>query len=133
MSIIGLANKGISTETDPEVLEADTECEIRITDVGVDTDKNSHAYFLPRFEPTEHPDAKDFTKFFHIPDDWMDAKRMKSSKNAIRKFAEAFGFDPDEDLDTDNLIGLTGWAILGVEEDAQYGDKNYVKRFVAGN
>lgn len=132
MSIIKLAGQNASKEVDPEVGEADTEVELRILDVRVDLDKNGNAYFMPRFESTEDPNMKDFTKFFSIPGDNLEAKKLKSAKNSIRKFGEAFGFDADEDLDTDELTGLTGWAILGVEdnEDSQYGPQNYIKKFV---
>lgn len=133
MSILNLANQNINDEIDPVAGEADEEVELRVLDVRVNTDKNGNPYFMPRFESIENPDMKDFTKFFSIPGDHLEPKKNKAAKNGIRKFSEAFNFDASGDLDTDDLIGLTGWAILGVEDNEQYGPQNYIKRFVAGN
>lgn len=130
MSIISLAGQNVSEETDPIVVEADTEVQLRVVDVGTGVDKNKNPYFMPRFEVVDEPDTKEFTKFFSNPGDHLEAKKDKAAKNAVRKFGESFGFDPDVDLDTDDLLGLVGWAILGVSDNEEYGDQNYVKRFI---
>lgn len=122
----------VSTEgaIEPTVIAAGNEAELRIIDVKVDNDKNGNPYMLVRFEVVGEAAAKEFTKFFGIPGDHMDAKRKNNALFGLQTFEQAFGFKLP--CNTDDMLGLTGWAILGVDDDEQYGEQNYVKKFIKG-
>ena len=109
------------------------EHEIRITDVKQDDDKNGKPYLLPRFELADGSKTKDFTKFLRLPFPEMEPKQLNNCRVQLKKFFQAFQIDYHGDIDLEGMIGLTAYAILGVEEDEQYGENNYVKSFVTGH
>lgn len=113
---------------EPTVAEADTEQKLRILDVKEGTDKNGHAYLMPRFEICDLVGAKDFSYFLGLPHGEMDAKRLNNCKYKLKTFMDAFGLEYASD--PADWVGEEAWAILGVEENEQYGPQNFVKKFV---
>jgi hypothetical protein len=124
-------NVDTSGAVEPTVVAAGTEVELRIVDVKVANDKNGHLYMMPRFEVVGEPYSKEFTKFLGMPHAEMDAKKKNQTLSALQAFERCFGCNLQQD-DTDQIVGLTGWAILGVEETPEYGEQNYVKKFIVG-
>ena len=113
---------------EPTVAPADAEYKLRILDVKEGTNKNSEPYLMPRFEICDVVGAKDFTKYLGLPAPSMDAKKLNNTKYALKTFMDAFGLEYASD--PADWVGAEGWAILGVEENEQYGPQNYVKKFV---
>lgn len=117
---------------EPYVMPENSEVTLRIVDVKEGTDKNGNPYIMPRFEVEGEVGCKEFTKFLGLPNSEMDAKKKNNALYALKQFFQAFGVDPAGGVDVESLIGLTGYAILGVSDDPQYGEQNYVRRFVIG-
>lgn len=113
---------------EPTVAPADSEYKLRIVDVKEGTNKNGDAYLMPRFEILEVVGAKDFTKYLGLPSSSMDAKKMNNAKYALKVFLDAFKLEYASD--PADWVGAEGWAILGVENNEQYGDQNFIKKFV---
>jgi len=130
MSILDLGNIDVNDSFEPIAMDADSEIEVQIVDIKMDTDKNGEPYLLPRFEVVDEPTAKEFTKFLRVPNPALGEKKLNSAKRALANFGAAFDIDFGGKLDIEELRGLTGWVIVGVEESEEYGDQNYVKRFV---
>ena len=129
MSIVDLAG-GVADAVEPTVMNADEEYQIRIISCDVKLNKNDEPYMLPRFEVCNEPLAKEITKYFPVPFNGMDEKKLNNAKLSLSRFFKAFGYEPGDSFDSEELIGLEGWVILGVEEDDQYGTSNYIKRFL---
>ena len=117
-----------SDVVEPRTVEADKEYKLRITDVKEGTNKNGEPYLMPRFEILDEVGAKDFTKYLGLPSASMDAKKMNNTKYGLKLFLEAFGLPAASE--PSDWVGAEGWAILGVEENDQYGAQNFVKKFV---
>ncbi len=132
MSIIDLTDTNLDDAVEPTVVDGDAEYKLRIVDCKVDKNKHGNPYMLPRFEVSDEPISKEFTKYLPLPYSGMDEKDLNNTKLKLSRFFEAFGIDASAPIDSEDMIGLEGWAILGVETDDQYGDQNYVKRFVVG-
>jgi len=132
MSIIDLTTDNIGDTPEPVVVEGDSEYKLRIVACNMDTNKNDMPYILPRFEIVDEPLSKEFTRYLALPHKDMTDKKLNSTKLMLKRFFEAFGIDPNSPIDVEDLVGLEGWAILGVENSEQYGDQNYIKRFVTG-
>ena len=126
----------IDVSNTPEMEPApDGEHEVRITDVTEGTDKNGSPYLLPRFEVVGVDTAPDFTKFYGLPTKEMkaeDPKRHQRASLNLKKFFEAFGIDPSSPGDPQEWRGETAWAMLGTEVNEEFGDRNYIKRFITG-
>jgi len=137
MSMLDLTNikDEIENAEEPKVLDAGEEYELRIIAVNTGTDKNDRDYFMPVFEVPSEPMAKEFTDFFTIPDrNKMAEKDYKRAIYKIKTFAQAFDLDLSRPIDyEDDLIGLTGWAILGVRKDDTYGEQNTIRKYIAGH
>jgi hypothetical protein len=119
---------------EPRVVDADTEAELRIISVRVDTDKNGYPYMMPFFEVASDDYAKEFSHFIRLPHEEQSAKEMNKTKYRLKTFYDAFGVDYSRGVNpVDDLPGKTGWAILGMRESDFTGEEeNYVKRFIAG-
>jgi hypothetical protein len=108
------------------------EYQLRITQCEVKTSEKTGGQFLKvLFDIPEEADSKGLSKVFMFPTDADDDKVRNNRLRSIKIFYEGFGIDYEGAVETDDLVGLTGWAILAEDEDPQYGVSNYVKRFVA--
>lgn len=119
---------------EPTVLEADTEAELRIVSVKVDSDKNGYPYMMPFFEVASDDYAKEFSHFIRLPHEEQDAKELNKTKYRLKTFYDAFGVDYSRGVNpSEDLPGKTGWAIVGMRESSFSGEEeNYVKRFIEG-
>jgi len=122
---------GIANAPEPKAAPAGEEYKLRILNADQGIDKNQHPYILPRFDIADQPLSKDFTKFIGLRHDEMDEKEKIRAASNLRIFLECFGLPTSGQLDMQDMVGKTGWAILGIEETEQYGEQNYVKKFIA--
>jgi len=106
------------------------EYELRVIEVTQNVNKNNEPYIMPRFEIASEPTAKEVSKYMALPINSMDEKRMNRTKLNLKRFFDAMGVDISGGVDLDALKGETVWAILGLEEDDEYGEQNFIKRFV---
>ena len=107
------------------------EYKLRIVNAVIGVDKNDHNYFLPSFDIPSEPYSKSFTRFFGLPHDGMDDKQVNAAKFHLDAFKRCFGIKKQK-FSMDEILGLEGWAILGLgKEDEEYGQQNYIKRFIA--
>jgi len=119
-----------SDAIEPRAVPGDEEYEIRLIDMREGIDKNGNGYSMPRFDIPSVPAAKDFTKFYGHTRSDMSEKELNSAKWAVAEFKKAFGIPDNERGSLDKYFGSTAWAVLGAKEDLEYGEQNYIKRFV---
>ena len=103
---------------------------IRWVGTGGGVDKNGHPYIQSIFDIPSVPDAKSFTHFESLPYEGMEPKQLNNCKWRLKLLFEAFGIDHTKQIDFVICKGRQAWAILGVNEDDQYGKQNFVKKFV---
>jgi hypothetical protein len=103
---------------------------IRWLDTNEGLDKNGHAYLQPIFDIPQEPDSKSFTHFAGLPYEGMEPKALNSCKWGLKVLFDAFGVDHTRQIDFTVCKGRQAWAILGVSHNDQYGDQNFVKKFV---
>lgn len=115
---------------EPKAVPADEEYEIRLVSLEQSVNKKGNPYLLPRFDIPNVVGSKDFTKYLSLPHSEMSEKELNNCKWQLKNFFEAFGIDHTKTINYDEYIGNTAWAILGVSEDDEYGEQNYIKRFV---
>jgi hypothetical protein len=134
MGIVDLGQYKNEAENLPEVApaEADSEVKLRIIAVRVDDNKHGNKYIMPTFEIPDNLSAPEFTKYMELPRSDMDARTKAKKIRLLENFGQCFNFDIFSEWDEADLVGAEGWAIVGVETDDEYGDKNYVKRFITG-
>lgn len=117
---------------EPIALPANEEVTLRIVNVTSDIDRNGHPYFRVVFEVPSVPNAKEFSKFYGLPHEDMTPKQKNGALWRIKELLIAIGADPSQPFETEDLIGEEADAILGLESSAEFGEQNYVKRFVTG-
>jgi len=130
---------------EPFAVPGDQEYKIRLVDVRTGNNKSGNPYLLPVFEIPDEPTAKEFTKYLGLPHEGMSPKQLNSRGWTMKSFCHAMDIDvgmfedyvetfinnPEADPpDNSFMIGADGWAILGLEESDQWGEQNYVKKFV---
>jgi len=123
----------INDAQEPKILPAGTEANFRIISVrsGI-SDKNDCTWYQPVFDIPDDPMVIEFNDFFwELDREKLDLKQFARALNDFRNFAAAIDLDYSRPFSwEDDLIGMTGWAILGVKKDDTYGDSNTIKKYV---
>ena len=117
----------------PEVLEAGAEVQLVITSMLVDNNKNGDRYMMPFFDVVDNPTVADINDYMELPHERMAPKDLNNAKLRIVDFGAAFGIDFSSQLDIKNdVVGQTGYAILGVGKDRDKNPANKIQRYMAG-
>ena len=109
---------------------AEGEYLVRWLDTNEGIDKNGHSYIQAILDIPSEADAKTFTHFAGLPYEGMEPKTLNNCKWRLKQLFEAFGIDHSKQIDFVVCKGRQAWAILGVNDDEQYGRQNYIKKFV---
>ena len=130
-NFIDLSGVDLEDRHEETTVEAGTEAQLRIVSFLKDKDKNGKNYIMPFFEIVDEPYSKEFGDYMPLPSSDMSPKEMNKAKNRIAAFAEAFDIVLTGTIDVKNdLVGKTGWAILGIGKDQNDEDINKVRRYV---
>jgi len=126
----------IGAAEESQALPAGTEASFRI--VGVNTgvsEKNGCRWFNIVMDVPSEPLAKEFRDFFWDLDVTnLTAKQYAQALHKFKVFAAAITLDFSRPFNwEEDLVGMTGWCILGIKTDDTYGPQNTVKKYVAGN
>ncbi len=133
MSILDL---DLSDAKEPTVVPANQEYQLVITKCEAPKqDKSGFDYIMPVFEIPKEPNSKSFSRYIRLATrgnlDKLDDKKKNDLKWGNTVFLKCFGIDTTKKFSPeDDLPGKKGWAILGVESDEEYGDKNKISKFV---
>ncbi len=125
--------KEINSAPAPRILNKGEEAELRIIGIneGV-SDKNGARWFMPRFDVPRDPMVKEFTAFYWNPLDGakIESKQKQQNDYAFQQFKEAFKIDLSKPFSFEDLIGKKAWGIAGVRHTDEYGDQNFVSKWV---
>lgn len=130
----------IPTEDELPNLKAVAAGEYRLTILGAERKsgvgaKSGKAYdsINVAFAMDDNPDAQNVYKTFFLPSEDSTPKQRAQSLRQLRFFIQAFNLPNEISLnDLDSWSGKSGFAILKLTSDEEYGDKNEVSKFVAG-
>lgn len=115
------------------------EYQIRVTGFAKDSDGNitrvaesGNKYFIVSFDIPSEEFSKSFNKFYGVPGENDDPKTRNSKAWQIKLLKKAFGLPEEGGLNYVALIGREGYAMLGIKEDPEYGEQNYIKKLISG-
>jgi hypothetical protein len=129
MSLVDFGDLDLEQGQKPTVMEAGTECKLRIVSVNKGVNKHGNDYLQPRFEVVDEPLVKEFTHYMDIPNRNMEEKKLNNTRYGMSSFCQAFGIDASGEYDpVDVWPGHEGWAILGVSDNEEFGEQNYVRK-----
>lgn len=123
----------IKDAPEPKVLPAGTEVEFRI--IGVNSgisDKNDCAWYNLTYDCPNDPLVIEFRSFhWELDRDHLTEKQFARALSDFQKFAACIELDYSRPFSwEDDLVSMTGWAILGVKKDDTYGDSNTIKKYI---
>jgi hypothetical protein len=131
---ISIPEEEINNAQEAACLNIAEEVKIEIIDVTTGTDTNGYDYMIPVLKFIDYPEAKTFNKFLSIPSESMPADKRSKSLIGLKKFYRGIGVDFSQGVDSDSLVGMQFWAIVGVDSKhkqvEEYGPQNYIKRFI---
>ena len=144
MSLFTLTAKeleAIEKEEERKVYPADQDVTVRINkllpnddDELVRSNKRGEPYLMVQLKICEIQGAEDYKPLSHylpLPSQEIeDPETKKSVRLKYKKFMAAFDIPLEEELTEEMMRNKKAAAILDVEDDAQYGSKNIIKRFV---
>ena len=123
----------IADAKEPTVLPRGSEVLVRI--IGVNSgvsDKNDCQWYQPLYEVPDDPMVVEFNDFmWELDKEKLTDKQYARSLRQFQEFAACFSLDYSRPFSwEDDLIGLTGWLIVGVKKDDEYGDKNTRSKYM---
>jgi hypothetical protein len=120
-----------------KILPNDTEEELRIVRVEiVQNKKNPERNNLHLvFESANDPLVDDIHMYLPIPADAQRAEDPKGHQRAVNRFTDFCNcFGVRMPCEEGELVGLTGWCLIGEEPDFRTGEpRNTVRRFQTGS
>ena len=81
------------------------------------------------FEEPSNERIQDIHVYMGLPNPDDDAKLANKMKLRIKAFYEAVGADLSGPIDLQDLTGETLYAIVGEEDDPEYGRRNFIRSF----
>ncbi len=130
---IDLSGVDLNDTFEPILHTDGEEANLRFVSVLEGNDKNGSRFMMPFFEIPEDPYSKEFGDYMPIPSDEMSPKEKNAATLKIAGFADAFDVDFSVEIDIkQDIVGKTGWAILGVGKDQDGLPTNKIRKFVRG-
>ena len=130
---IDLSGVNFDETFEPTVLADGEEAELRIVSFMKNVDKNGKDFVMPFFEVPEDQFSKEFGDYLPLPHAEMSPKEKNAALLKLQGFSEAFEIDLSGQLDIKNdIVGQTGWAILGVGKDQDGNPTNKIRKYVRG-
>jgi len=111
-----------------------TEAQLQISSLEVRSqkpEKGTGKFVMATFDIVGEPNTKRISHVMMLPAEGDDEKKRNSRLRAIRTFYEAFAIPTSGQVNMEDYVGNTGWAILAEEEDKDYGMQNRVRKFIA--
>ena len=109
------------------------EYQVRVVNAEMKTSQKTGGQYLNiRLELPDESDSKGVTHIIMLPAEDDDDKKKNGRLRNLNTFYECFGVDYANGVETEDLIGLTGWGLITEEDGGEYGIQNRVKRFVQG-
>ena len=126
-----------SDAKDPGVVEGGKEYKLRITsfltnaeDEVIRTNKNGDDYFMPLYEIETDEYVSPVSQYMPVPDkNKQDAKKYAENLSSLNKWKLCFDA-PEGGFELEDMVGHEGFCILGVKDDAEYGEQNVVKKMM---
>lgn len=113
---------------DEIILEDGSEVLLRV--ISVDSGVGAKGpYKRIGYEIDGEPYAKAVYNIMSLPNADDDPRKRNKKNLRLRDFLIAHSMPIDRAFNWNDLLGVEVWAILGVEESEQYGDKNTVKKY----
>jgi len=130
---IDLSGVDLADTFEPTVHPDGEEAELRIVSFMKNTDKNGNAFVMPFFEIADDPYSKEFGDYLPLPHGGMSPKEKNEATLKLAAFAEAFDVNFSQQLDIKNdIVGKSGWSILGVGKDKDGNPTNKIRKYVRG-
>lgn len=126
---MGLLDQKTSHVIDLELLPDNTEAQFQIVEAETRvSDKTGREFISGAVELPNNPAVGlvYFTVMGIKEDD--EPRKADNMLRRLRIFKQVVGLEPDDQINLDSLVGVTGFAIFGVE-DTDSGKRNVLKRF----
>ncbi len=126
---MGLLDQKTSHVADLEVLDNNTEAQFQIIEAEVRTsDKTGREFISLTLELPNNPAVGlVYATVMGLKED-DEPRKADTMLRRMRAFKQAVNLEPDDVIDLNALVGVTGFAIFG-QEDTDTGKRTVLKRF----
>ena len=129
-SFVDLSSMGIDDVPEVYIMPSGSEVEARVVSAMKKRDKNGTLFIMPFFDVPAEPDVAEFFKYIPLPTEGESEKENNNRKRTLKLFGECFSIDWSQGFEIEEIIGRTGWVLLGVSSSEEYGEQNTVKKFI---
>jgi hypothetical protein len=124
----------IGTEDVPEITSVPQgEYELKILSAETKDSKKGDPMIALYMEVLGEATADNLNHYIMLPTDGDDEKTRVRKLNRLKEFKSCFHLPSSGPIASEDMVGATGWAILGEEESQEFGKQNRVKRFIVGS
>jgi hypothetical protein len=117
---------------EPEVLDDGDEVEVTISSVtDAETRNGGIPYWRIMLEVADRPLVKPFPYNLYKPHEGQTPRQDFDTKYTIQHFMKACSMSMDRKFDPEmDWLGETGWCIVNMREDREYGKQNSVRKWI---
>lgn len=108
----------------------DGQYQLAITSAEFKEDKNGKGGLMIRMEIPAEPLAADVSTWLSLPDAQDDEKTRNRKGLQLKRFCTCFGVPLEGTIEAQDLVGMTGWVVLGTKDDPQYGRQHVIKSYL---
>jgi len=130
-SILDLGDAGLDDTWEPITVKGGEEYKLRVVSFLKSIDKNNVEFIMPFFEVVDEERCKEFGDYLPLPHSEMGEKELNKARLRISSFLAAFDLGTQIDMDDD--VGKTGWAILGMGKDQEGQPVNKINKYITGS
>ena len=125
MSEYSFMSVNLDDAVTPVIVADGKECQVQVIEAEANAEK---CYVKLRMKPVGVDGfVKSFNHFLFFPKPEDDSEKRNNKLCSLRDFNTAFGISGPV-TDPAAYVGTMGWAIIGIEESAQYGQQNQIKK-----
>jgi hypothetical protein len=128
-----ILNLNVDEAIDLIVMDDNTEAQLRIESAEIKhSQKDGSPYLNLRCSIPSEVTANDIYHIMMLPKDHEKTQNPKKFNMDLKRFKDLYSATgtPNGQVDIRELVGKEFYAILGVQEDDQYGKRNTIKRIV---
>ena len=116
-TVIDLSNQDINSVPDSQLLDKGDEVEIRITGMLSGEDKNNLPYIMFFYDVPENPNVDEISDFVGLPSTVREERDNVKNRRRLKAIGEFFGIDWSQPQQIDDVKGLRGFAIVGLNKE----------------
>ena len=129
---MGILDINLADVPELTTVPAGTEVEVQIGSLEQGESKTGNPMLTCRLTILNEENVGSIFNYLTLPVEDDDENTRNAKLRRLKRFCDSFGIDYASGIDLEAAVGKTSWAVVGEDSSEEFGNRNTIKRFVAG-